>query len=150
MPSQPLIRVQIHGPKVCCEFQDHQLTLRKDTQRIFRYLNKCVSEKKGLDLILDFTNVNHISSDFIGQLHELRKLVIRQHGSVILDQVNNQVFEVLILTRTNRHFLIHRKKAVKERSSSLQTQTQSSMATRFKSMVNPMNWTEVFLLDRNK
>lgn len=108
MPQKPLIDVQFHGHITCCEFLDRQLTARSDLLVIFKYLNQRVVTHPEMELILDFKNVNHISSIFIGHLMELGHLVRQHGGKLILAQINNQVYEILELTHTNRYFVVHR------------------------------------------
>jgi anti-anti-sigma factor len=108
MSQKPLIDVHFHGHITCCEFLDHQLTARSDMVIIFKYLQQRIQTHPQIELILDFKNVDHISSVFIGHLMALRKLLQQHDSQIVLAQVNDQVYEILELTQTTRYFPVHR------------------------------------------
>lgn len=149
MTQKPLIDVHFHGHITCCEFLDQQLTAHSDMMIIFRYLHDRVITHPDMELILDFKNVNHISSFFLGYLMELGDLIKRHNGRIVLAQVNDQVFEILELTRMNKRFPVHRKTDAQnnpvQRLDAMRKasgEDHPGMITRIMSMVHQMHWND--------
>ena len=58
-------------------------------------------------LLLNFRNVDHLSSAALGMLITLNKKVKEKHGVLKLSDINRQIFEVFKITRLDRVFDIH-------------------------------------------
>ncbi len=58
-------------------------------------------------LLLDFQNVEHLSSAALGMLITLDKLVKENEGELRLCHIHPQIFEVFKITRLNKLFSIH-------------------------------------------
>ncbi|MBL4699635.1 MAG: STAS domain-containing protein [Phycisphaeraceae bacterium] len=150
MTQKPLIDVQFHANITSCEFLDHHLTARSDMLIIFRYLDQRVNTHPGIELILDFKNVNHISSIFIGFLMDLRQRTLQNKGEIVLAQVNDQVYEILELTQITQYFPVHRIKDHEcnpvSRLNELRYaagQTHPTMITRIMSMVHHIHFPDL-------
>ncbi len=89
------------------EFADRKILEELSIQEIGEELNRVVESEAGIKLLLDFRNVDHLSSAALGMLITLNKKVKEQRGNLKLSDINRQIFEVFKITRLNRVFEIH-------------------------------------------
>ncbi len=107
--NQPrLIDHQQDGRTILVTFLTEHLFARNELDAIFVQLNQFIANQSQLHLILNFKRVNHISSVFIGKLMALIKKMKRSDSHLELTEVNEQVFEVFILTRIDNQLSIKR------------------------------------------
>ena len=62
---------------------------------------------KTIKILLDFANVEHLSSAALGMLINLQKEVDKQNGTLKLSDINPQIYEVFVITKLNKLFQIH-------------------------------------------
>jgi anti-anti-sigma regulatory factor len=103
-----IFELKHEGHKVFCEFLIEHLVARHDLDTLFNYLNQIIKEQKNIELILDFAHVSNISSVFIGELMALASRVNTAQGKIELINVNDQVYEILVLTYIDKHITIQR------------------------------------------
>lgn len=96
------------GNTVRCEFLIEHLVARNDMDTIYNYLNHVITENQNVELILDFVHVSNISSIFIGELMALASRIHTAESKIELVNVNDQVYEILVLTHIDKHISIHR------------------------------------------
>lgn len=89
------------------EFADRKILEELSIQEIGEELDQVVSSEPGIKLLLNFKNVDHLSSAALGMLITLNKKVKEQNGSLKLSDINRNIFEVFKITRLNRVFDIH-------------------------------------------
>lgn len=89
------------------EFADRKILEELSIQEIGDELNRLVETEPGIRLLLDFRNVDHLSSAALGMLITLNKKVQEQNGELKLSDINRQIFEVFKITKLNRVFDIH-------------------------------------------
>lgn len=104
-PSSHL-KVRRSDRVVIVEFVDRKILEEMVIQEIGDELNKLVEAEPGIRLLLDFTNVDHLSSAALGMLITLDKKVKEQSGALRLANINKQIFEVFKITRLNKLFAI--------------------------------------------
>ncbi len=105
-PSSHLKIRRTNGVSVV-EFADRKILEELSIQEIGEELNRVVESETGIKLLLDFRNVDHLSSAALGMLITLNKKVKEQRGNLKLSDINRQIFEVFKITRLNRVFDIH-------------------------------------------
>lgn len=105
-PSTHLKVKQVSGVSVV-EFADRKILEELSIQEIGEELNQLVESQPGIRLLLNFKNVDHLSSAALGMLITLNKRVQAQQGALRLSDINRQIFEVFKITRLNRVFDIH-------------------------------------------
>ncbi|MAX23136.1 MAG: hypothetical protein CMJ19_01425 [Phycisphaeraceae bacterium] len=103
-----IFELKHEGQQVHCQFLIEHLVARYDLDTLFNYLNQLVQEQDGVQLILDFAHVSNISSVFIGELMALASRVNTAKGKLELINVNDQVYEILVLTYIDKHIPIKR------------------------------------------
>jgi anti-sigma B factor antagonist len=89
------------------EFADRKILEELSIHEIGEELSQLVAAKPGIRLLLNFKNVDHLSSAALGMLITLNKKVQEQSGLLKLSDINRQIFEVFKITRLNRVFDIH-------------------------------------------
>jgi anti-sigma B factor antagonist len=89
------------------EFADRKILEELSIQEIGEELSHLVESEAGIKLLLNFKNVDHLSSAALGMLITLNKKVKEHNGEMKLSDINRQIFEVFKITRLNRVFDIH-------------------------------------------
>ena len=89
------------------EFADRKILEELAIQEIEEELHQVVDSEPGIKLLLNFKNVDHLSSAALGMLITLNKKVKETNGELKLSDINRQIFEVFKITRLNRVFEIH-------------------------------------------
>ncbi len=89
------------------EFADRKILEELAIQEIGEELHQVVDAEPSIKLLLNFKNVDHLSSAALGMLITLNKKVKEQSGDLKLSDINRQIFEVFKITRLNRVFDIH-------------------------------------------
>jgi anti-sigma B factor antagonist len=105
-PSSHLRIKRSNGISVV-EFADRKILEELSIQEIGEELHQVVESEAGIKLLLNFKNVDHLSSAALGMLITLNKKVKEQNGDLKLSDINRQIFEVFKITRLNRVFDIH-------------------------------------------
>ena len=105
-PSSHLKIRRVDGVAVV-EFADRKILEELSIQEIGEELDRVVESEAGIKLLLNFKNVDHLSSAALGMLITLNKKVKEQRGKLKLSNINRQIFEVFKITRLNRVFDIH-------------------------------------------
>jgi len=89
------------------EFSDRKILEELSIRTIEEQLFDLVGAQTGIKLLLNFHNVEHLSSAALGMLINLDKQVARQSGQLMLSDINPQIFEVFKITQLHRMFKIH-------------------------------------------
>lgn len=89
------------------EFVDRKILEELSIQEIGDELNRLAETEPGMKILLNFKNVDHLSSAALGMLITLNKKVKERGGTLKLSDINRQIFEVFKITRLNRVFSIH-------------------------------------------
>jgi anti-sigma B factor antagonist len=88
-----------------------ELTHRKildemNISQIGEQLNAMVSGAETPKLVLDFSNVSHMSSSALGMLITVHKHVREKDGDLRLCNIQPSIYEVFVITRLNEIFEI--------------------------------------------
>jgi anti-sigma B factor antagonist len=89
------------------EFADRKILDELSIQEIQDELGRIVAAEPAIKLLLDFRNVDHLSSAALGTLITLSKQVNEASGQLKLSNINRQIYEVFRITRLNKVFDIH-------------------------------------------
>lgn len=105
-PSSHL-KIKRAGNVSVVEFADRKILEEISIEEIGNELRGLVEAEPGPQLLLNFSNVDHLASAALGMLITLQKKVQEQNGSLKLSNINRQIFQVFKITRLNRVFDIH-------------------------------------------
>lgn len=89
------------------EFADRKILDELCIVEIRDELSGLVAGAEGIKLLLDFQNVEHLSSAALGVLITLNAQVADRKGKLKLSNITPQIFEVFKITRLNKIFDIY-------------------------------------------
>lgn len=111
MSSQPRRRkleVEDIGDVTVVNFVDRKILDEQNIQLIGEQLFSLVDEAGRRKLLLNFGNVEYLSSAALAKLITLNKKLHQAGGRLILCNISDQIYEVFEITRLNKLFNIHR------------------------------------------
>ena len=89
------------------EFNDRKILDELSISELGSQLREVADSENAVRILLNFQNVEHLSSAALGMLITLHKLVQEKKGRLILSNIQPQIFEVFKITRLNKLFEIH-------------------------------------------
>jgi len=89
------------------EFSDRKILDELSINEILNELVALVESQPEIKLLLNFDNVDHLSSAALGMLITLNKRVADAGGKLRLANISPQIYEVFAITRLNKLFDIH-------------------------------------------
>ena len=89
------------------EFADRKILDELSIAEIGDELNTLVDKAKEAKFLLDFKNVEHLSSAALGMLIKLNTKVTDKGGELKLAEISPQIYEVFKITQLNQIFQIH-------------------------------------------
>ena len=104
--AQPNLNVRQQGNVSVVELADRKILEELVINQIGEKLSELVTGGPTPQLLLDFRNVEHLSSAALGMLITLNKQVVQQQGRLVLANIHPQIFEVFKITRLNKLFNI--------------------------------------------
>jgi anti-sigma B factor antagonist len=105
-PSSHL-KIRRSGAVSVVEFADRKILEELSIQEIGDELYRLVEQEPGIHMVLDFRNVDHLSSAALGVLITLSKRIKERNGELKLADIHRQIFEVFKITRLNKIFDIY-------------------------------------------
>lgn len=100
------LRVNDLTRAVVVEFAERKILEELSIAEIGQELTQVVDALPGRVVILNFINVDHLSSATLGMLIKLREQVTHHNSRLILANIKPQIFEVFKITKLNRLFEI--------------------------------------------
>ena len=98
------LRVQARGDVTAVSFLDKKILDESNIEEIGRELLSLIEQKPQIKLLLDFSNVQYLSSAALGKLITLNKRVAEGNGKLVLCSIRPQIYEVFKITKLNRIF----------------------------------------------
>ncbi|HXG11954.1 MAG TPA: STAS domain-containing protein [Gemmataceae bacterium] len=111
MSSQPRRRrleVEDIGDVTVVNFVDRKILDEQNIQIIGEQLFSLVDEVGRRKLLLNFGNVEYLSSAALGKLITLQKKLTAVGGQLILCNIDPQIYEVFEITKLDKFFRIHK------------------------------------------
>src|SRR5436309_12111724 len=111
MSSQPRRRrleVEHIGDVTVVNFVDRKILDEQNIQAIGEQLFQLVDELGRRKILLNFGNVEYLSSAALGKLITLNKKLQQAGGRLILCNIDAQIYEVFEITKLNKLFSIQR------------------------------------------
>ncbi len=108
MPENPPhLTVQKQDSVEVVHFADRKILEELSIREIEDELFALVAATPAIKLVLNFSNVEHLSSAALGMLINLKKEVEKNKGELKLSDIRPQIFEVFKITRLSKLFDIH-------------------------------------------
>src|ERR1700748_2392793 len=107
-PRRRRLEVADIGDITVVNFVDKKILDEQNIQIIGEQLFSLVDELGRRKILLNFGNVEYLSSAALGNLSTLNKKVNAVGGRLILSSIDPQIYEVFEITRLNKLFNIQR------------------------------------------
>ena len=88
-------------------FRDRNILEEAAIQQIGDEITKMIDAEGDPKLLLNFENVEHLSSAALGTLITINNKIKQKGGQLRLSNINPQIFEVFKITKLNKLFQIH-------------------------------------------
>jgi len=105
--GQPYFSVNNKDGITFVQFADRKILEELSINEIGEELTHLVEAHKPINLLLDFSNVEHLSSAALGMLITLNRRVGEFSGQLKLAGIKPQIFEVFKITRLHKVFDIY-------------------------------------------
>jgi anti-sigma B factor antagonist len=103
--SPPLSVIQNKDIRIV-EFTSAKILDEANITEIGATLNAMIDETDSPRLLLDFANVDHLSSAALGMLININNRVRQKNGQLRLTNIKPQILEVFVITKLNKLFRI--------------------------------------------
>ena len=103
--SPPVSVVQNKDIRVV-EFTSAKILDEANITEIGQTLGLMIDESDGPKLLLDFSNVDHLSSAALGMLINANNRIKQKNGQLRLANIKPQIYEVFVITKLNKLFRI--------------------------------------------
>src|SRR3954468_19823529 len=100
------LNVSDHKDVKVIDFVDSKILDEANITEIGQNLTVLVAAKDRPKLLLDFANVDHLSSAALGMLINVNNKVKQQNGQLRLANIKPQIMEVFEITKLNKLFKI--------------------------------------------
>lgn len=107
-PRRQRLEVEDIGDVTVVNFTDKKILDEQNIQIIGDQLFRLVDELGRTKLLLNFGNVEYLSSAALGKLITLNRKVNQVGGKLILCNIAPQIYEVFEITKLNKVFNIHK------------------------------------------
>jgi len=105
------ISVSSEGDVTVVELMDRKILDEVSILHISEQLNSLIVDASAPRLVVDFTNVDHLSSSALGMLITLHNCVREKAGRLVLCNIQPGIYEVFAITRLNDIFTIRNSRA---------------------------------------
>ena len=101
---KPRISVEYAENATIVTFIDEKILEEMDIQALQASVMSVVAEAERINLILDFCNVQFLSSAVLGLLMRISKKVYEKEGQLKLCNISPRIYEIFKITRLNKIF----------------------------------------------
>src|SRR6202045_17370 len=102
------LEVEDYGDITVVNFIDRKILDEQNIQKIGEDLFSLVDELGRKKILLNFSNVEYLSSAALGKFITLNKKVHASGGKLVMCNINEEIFEVFEITKLNRLFNIQK------------------------------------------
>ncbi len=106
--TQANVLVRKQGSITVVELADRKILEELAITQIGERLSELVEAEPEPKILIDFKQVEHLSSAALGMLITLNKQLAEHEGQLVLVNIHPQIYEVFKITRLNKLFTIHK------------------------------------------
>lgn len=99
--------VQEEGQITRIKFLDRNILEEANIQQIGDEISSLIEHQNNPKLLINFENVEHLSSAALGTLITINNKVRQKGGQLRLSNIDSQIYEVFVITKLNKLFQIH-------------------------------------------
>ncbi len=107
-PRRRRLEVEDYGDITVVNFIDKKILDEQNIQKIGEDLFSLVDELGRKKVLLNFGNVEYLSSAALGKFITLNKKVTGSGGKLVMCNINDDIFEVFEITKLNKLFDIQK------------------------------------------
>ena len=104
--SPARLNVTQHKDIAIVEFTENKILDELSVADIEKALGTLLEAKERPKILLDFSNVDHLTSAALGMLININNRLKQQNGQLRLANIRPQIMEVFMITKLNRLFRI--------------------------------------------
>jgi len=105
--SESRIKVKREGAIIEVFFRDRNILDEANIQQIEEEIRSVIEPEKNPKLLINFTDVDHLSSAALGKLITIKKRVEALSGQLKLSTIDKQIYDVFRITKLNKIFDIY-------------------------------------------
>ncbi len=99
--------IEKEGEVVKIGFLDRNILDEANIQQIGDEITALIDHADNPKLLIDFQNVEHMSSAALGTLITINNKIRQKGGQLRLSNIDGQIYEVFVITKLNKLFQIH-------------------------------------------
>lgn len=108
MPTkESRLQVQRERDVTRINFLDRNILEEANIQQIGDEIGQIIDQSVNPKILIDFKNVEHLSSAALGTLITINNKVRQKSGQLRLASIDSQIYEVFVITKLNKLFQIH-------------------------------------------
>lgn len=105
--SETRIKVKREGAIIEVFFRDRNILDEANIQQIHEEIKAVIEPEPKPKLLINFTDVDHLSSAALGKLIEINNKLRSVQGQLKLSNIDKQIYDVFRITKLNKIFDIH-------------------------------------------
>ena len=105
--SDSRLKVKRDGAIVEVQFRDRNILDEANIQQIGEEVKAIIEAEPAPKLLINFTDVDHLSSAALGTLITINNRVRALKGQLRLSNIDPQIYQVFVITKLNKLFEIH-------------------------------------------
>ncbi|MDP1661394.1 MAG: STAS domain-containing protein [Phycisphaerales bacterium] len=105
--SDSRLKVKRDGAIVEVQFRDRNILDEANIQQIGDEVKAIIEAETAPKLLINFTDVDHLSSAALGTLITINNRVRALKGQLRLSNIDPQIYQVFVITKLNKLFEIH-------------------------------------------
>jgi len=105
--SESRLKVKQDGGVISIQFRDRNILDEANIQQIGEEIKALIEKEPKPRLLIDFKDVDHLSSAALGTLITVNNRVRQLQGQLRLCNIDPQIYQVFVITKLNRLFEIH-------------------------------------------
>jgi len=95
------------GDIIRISFIDRNILDEANIQQIGDEITALIDQTANPKLLIDFENVEHLSSAALGTLITINNKIRQKGGQLRLSNIDGHIYEVFVITKLNKLFQIH-------------------------------------------
>jgi anti-sigma B factor antagonist len=103
----PMVALARHKDIQIVEFTNSKIIDEMNIAEIGQALTAVIDESPNPKLLLDFAQVDHLSSAALGMLINANGRIKSKNGQLRLSNIKPPIYEVFLITKLNKLFYIH-------------------------------------------
>ncbi len=104
---RPLVTVQYTEMATVITFTNEKILEEKDIQNLQQTIMPIIEQSENVHFILDFSNVQFLSSAVLGLLLRISKRIYEKNSTLRMCNINQKIYEIFKITRLNKIFDIY-------------------------------------------